>query len=440
MSRAPQILLLGAGRVAGPAIRYLLERGVPLTIATDDPSHAEALVRQLGFGRPEAGCRVIAWSAHEGQALAALLRDVAVAISLLPPHWHAAVARHCIDAGVHLVTTSYVSREMEALDPDARRARVALLNEIGLDPGIDHLLAMHLIEAERRAGHELLAFRSLCGGLPASPSVNPWGYKLSWNPLGVLRAARQPARQRIEGQFVELTPEQICERVSQAEIEGVGLLETLANRDAVPYATRYGIEGIPTIQRATLRYPGWAATVRALHALDLLSSDQPMAADWRALLQSRLPGSAPLDQRARDLGLETEALARLEWLGLFEPLPLAGDTIIEALAQRMLGRMSYEPGEQDLVLLRNELECATPAGRQRSSATLVVRGDAGGESAMARTVGLPAAIAAELLLQPALAEQQVGVRLPLDPALYQPILKQLAHHGLRPVLETSAIA
>jgi saccharopine dehydrogenase-like NADP-dependent oxidoreductase len=102
--------------------------------------------------------------------------------------------------------------------------------------------------------------------------------------------------------------------------------------------------------------------------------------------------------------------------------------------------MSYEPGEQDLVLLRNELECATPAGRQRSSATLVVRGDAGGESAMARTVGLPAAIAAELLLQPALAEQQVGVRLPLDPALYQPILKQLAHHGLRPVLETSAIA
>lgn len=439
MSVTPRILLLGAGRVAGPAISYLLGRGVPLTVACDDAERAEMLVRLSSCAR-STGARVAHWSACDTVGLDSLLADATVAISLLPPQWHVGVAERCLASGVHLVTTSYLSPEMSALNGRALQTGVVLLNEMGLDPGIDHLSALALIEAQRAQGSNLLAFRSLCGGLPADRAANPWGYKLSWSPLGVLQAACKPARYREAGQLVALDAPAVYDRATTIDIAGIGQLESLANRDATPYAAHYGVDDIPTIQRATLRYPGWAAAIRALHTLGLLRSDLARQRRWDALLALRLPGDGSLAERARRAGFADGTISQLSWLGLFDPIPLEAETVIEALARQMERRMSYSAGEQDLVVLRNEVDVVSSRGRQeRISATLVVRGDACGLSAMARTVGLTAALAAELLLDPQVARQLVGVRLPLVSQIYRPVLARLEKQGLGLAIETRAL-
>lgn len=416
--------------VAPPLIRYLAQRGVALTVAGDDPQRARRLLDESGARDG----RCVAWSFGDESTLVGLIGAHRVVVSLLPAPMHPAVARCCVEQRRHLVTTSYLSEPMRALDAAASEADVTLLNEMGVDPGIDHMTAMAMFDSAREQGLTVCGFRSCCGGIPApSANDNPWGYKFSWSPLGALRAATRPARFVDDAATVAVAAGRLSSALRALSQPQLGELEAFPNGDALPYAERYGLTAPETLYRGTLRYPGWAETTDALYACGLLADAQLSGARW----DEQLARCAGADDRHRLSDRLTErfgsrVVERLRWLGLLEATPVApAPTVIEALAALMVERMSYRPDECDALVMRHELGLrAAGSGdplRWRA-ATLTVLGEPGGDSAMARTVGLPAAIGARLLLDGAISAR--GIALPEAAEIYRPVLDELAEHGI----------
>ena len=436
------VLLLGAGMVAGPLISYLLDHGLSLTVATNEVERAEGLVG----GHPAA--RVLYWEADDRQALVLLLEQHQIAVSLLPAPFHPQIARACISQGKPMVTTSYVSDKMQALDQQARRAGVVLLNELGVDPGIDHMSAMRMIHDVTRQGGRVTSFRSYCGGLPApDANDNPWGYKFSWSPLAVLRASTNGARYLKNGVLVERSPEELFLDTHPMSVEQVGLLEAYPNRDSLVYRQRYGLDHVETLFRGTLRYPGWSETMRRVGELGLL--DETTQHRWGQLSWAKLmarqlgaSNSEAIRQRLASrlwLPMDSDPLERLAWLGLFsdDPLPLPSGSIMAQLSEQMQRKMCYAEGQRDMIVMHHELVADHGQRQELTTSTMVDFGVPGGHSSMARTVGLPAAIATRLVLDGTINE--VGVQIPVQQRLYQPILEQLDHQGIRLVERTVAL-
>lgn len=426
MARA---LLLGAGLVAAPLVRYLGEHHITLTIAANNPQRARELLGTLPG-------TVVDWQSDDSATLTRLVADCDVAISLLPATMHLMVARACLAAHKPMVTASYVSPEMAALDQEAKSVGVPLLNELGVDPGIDHMSAMKLIDQLRAGGGEIRSFRSYCGGLPApDANDNPWGYKFSWSPAGVLRAASAGARYLQDGAVKTTAPEQLFRDHHELVVPPLGSLEAYPNRDSLSYIETYGLQGIQTMYRGTLRWPGWCETLDAVKRLGLLTAKLGGAQSWGALFASLHPGSAPLKQRlAQALGLaeDSAVLGRFDWLGLLDeatPLEPGVDNALEALAALMSERMAFGAQQRDMLVMHHAITVCYAEGREeRWTSSLVDYGIPGGDTSMARTVGLPVAIAAKLVLEKKI--DKPGVQIPVTKELYQPILAELARAGI----------
>ena len=429
--RRSRVLLLGSGLVAGPVVTYLAGCGYEISIASNDASRSRELSNRAVSGRVVS----VDWSASDIPGLAALAGRHDVVVSLLPATFHAGVAEICLETRRDLITASYVTPEMKLLDARAREQGVILFNEIGLDPGIDHMSAMQVIDRLRASGDTLRSFRSYCGGLPApEANDNPWGYKFSWSPLGVLRASTAPATFLSENQRIDRTPIDVFRCTDRLVFEELGELEAYANRDSLPYKELYRIDQATTVLRGTLRYPGWAAAIIALHQLDLLTTDPPKSAHWAELTSKRLNAiEAP---QSSTKGLSSEAYRCFEWLGLFKQLELRPDQpLIEQLAERMSRMMYFAAGERDMVVMRHIFVSETQDGAQNEiTSTLVVFGEPDNETAMARTVGLPVGLATDLLLRER-DRFDVGVHIPIKPEIYEPIMKRLATFGISMVEE-----
>lgn len=434
-----RVLVLGAGMVAKPLVEELLAprvpgvEPVPLTLAALNVGRARALIG----GHPQA--RAVELDVEDGARLADLVAEAEAVVSLLPAPLHPRVAEACLAAAVPLVTTSYVSEAMRALDGEARQRGVLLLNECGLDPGIDHLLAVDGIRRLEAAGHRVVSLASTCGGIPAPESNdNPWGYKLSWSPRAVLVAARSPVRWLAGGEVVESPSPFVGAGPRSVEVAGLGRLEAFPNRDSLPYREIYGLGEVRDLFRGTLRWPGWCETFRALRELDLLDSTPgTLPGTWAELMDSRLPdGTGALEARlAAHLGLSPEhpVIERLRWAGLTAEAPLPElpperCSPLDAVAALLAGRLGYRSGERDLVVLSHEaVGEAEDGSRRRLRSRLVRTGEAGDDSAMAQTVGIPAALACRLVLG-GLALS--GVRVPVERPLVEPLLAGLARRGL----------
>ena len=434
MSRK-RITVFGAGRVAAPALEYLL-RSYQVTLVDADVS--ALATQQERF----AGADLVTERSDIGSPAAfAFVAGSACVLSLLPPGMHVAVARECLRERVPFVTTSYASEEMRSLDRSAVEAGIAILNECGLDPGIDHMLAMRSIDSVHQQGGTIRSFVSQCGGIPAEPDVNPLGYKVSWSPAGVISAARQGARYVEDGRIREVPAEEVFATAHRLNLAEMPELEAFYNRDSVEYAATYGVlNETRFFARMTLRYPGWCDTFAALTKLGALRDDVlPADAVTSAILEVPEGENFPRTAVARRLQLPSNdpVLDRLEWLGLFsrERLGNSSMTKSEALVTRMAARLRYDVGEMDRIVLRHEVQADYPNGRSETeTALLLLDGAPGGFSAMARTVGVPAAAAASLL-----AEDRVrvtGVHIPTVAALYQPILDILASEQLVPTITT----
>ena len=437
-----KILVLGAGLVTRPHVRYLLD--VPdfeVTVASRTVSKAESLIN----GHPRGVA--VALNVDNEAELEALISQADLAVSMLPYAYHPTVAALCVKHRKHMVTTSYVKEQMQALDAPAKEAGVILLNEIGVDPGIDHMSAMKVIHHVEGHGGKIASFISYTGGLPApEASDNPFGYKFSWSPKGVLLAGRNPARFQKNGKLVEIPGEELFDNYWPVQIEGLGEFEGYPNRDSMPYRETYGIQPSDWMFRGTLRNVGWCATLKKLAEMGFFD-DAPMdgqPATFREFTSYLLDVSPDTDLAqylAGQWGMchDSKPITDMEWLGLFsdEPLPAGKDTPIDVMAERMQSTMAYQPGERDMIVMQHEFVAEYPDRKEAITATMIDYGIPHGDTSMARTVGLPAAIAVRLIMHGEFAGL-TGVHVPVIPEIYNPVLAELAELGIS-LTETTRI-
>ena len=427
------ILVFGAGLVAGPLVHYLLDHGYHVTVASRTLSKAQSMVHDHPDGE------AVQFDITEDRAmLGDLVAETDLAVSLLPYIYHVDVAKACVEHRRPLVTTSYVSEEMQALDQQAREAGVMLLNEIGLDPGIDHMSAMRIIDRVHDSAGEIKAFRSFCGGLPApEANDNPLGYKFSWSPRGVVLAGRNDARYLQNGRLVEVPNERLFATHYVTWVEGLGDFEAYPNRNALPYIERYGIPETDTMYRGTLRNLGWCDAMLKLNQLGYFSlEDRPELPDktFRQVMRERLEEASTGDLEAdlaRQLNVAPNSgvMMTLGWLGLMEDEPVPDrTTLLDVLADRMLEKMPYREGERDMVILVHEFVAAYEDHEESITSTLIDFGIPNGDTAMARTVGTPAAVGARMILEGEI--DLTGVHIPVVPQIYEPVLDELERLGI----------
>lgn len=430
-----KILVLGAGMVAGPLIRYLLDRNYSLTVTSLVLEDAVKLLAGNENGK------AMTLDLEDEETLSKLVAEHDLVISLVPYSYHPLVANHCLEQKKNLVTASYVSEEMAAFDKRAKEQGLIFLNEIGLDPGIDHMSAMRIIDDVHARGGKIRHFSSYCGGLPAPEAVdNPFGYKFSWAPRGVLLASRNGARYWRDNHIVEVEPERLFRDMKVLHVPGAGDYEAYPNRDSLMYRDIYKLgDEVRSVFRGTLRYIGWCNSLYHYVKLGLLDTEQRDSKDMTYAEYSRqlLECGPDEDLRvvaANRMGIPADCLPpwNLHWLGMFSDRPIGRDSIspLDALGDIMLEKLSYKPGERDMVALFHEFKAWFEEDNhyERLTSTLVDYGVRYGDSSMSRTVSLPAAIAARLILDGEIT--MTGVLRPVHPEIYNPVLDELAEMNI----------
>jgi len=437
-----RILILGAGRSAPFLIQRLLDAAADhdwqVTVADRDLEMARARIN----GHPKG--RAIALDASDEQQMANWIGSADVVANVLAPVFQSRVARLCVEAGVHMVSVSYLAQETRNLDTWARERGVLLLGEMGLDPGIDHMMAAEAIRKVDEAGGVVSAFRSFGSGVPAPDSLsNPLQYLVTWNPWNVATSGLAGAEYLLDEQIRIVPHDRLFHHTWPVRVEGVGLLEGYPNRDSLSYLEHFGLDGVHTMIRGTLRHPGYCETWAKVVALGL-SNDTIRIPDLgsrspREVVGMLLPIPVPFDrvEAAATLFLELnptgQLMENLRFLGLFDDQPTgcAGDTAAAMLSHLLETRLAPLPESRDMVTIFHEMEVEFPDSdrpAERQITTMVEYGVPVVMSAMAKTVGLPTALAVEMLLQGELELR--GCRLPTHPVICDAVLGQLRAEGL----------
>jgi saccharopine dehydrogenase-like NADP-dependent oxidoreductase len=415
----------------------LLDHGFHVTVASRTVSKAEDILDGHANGTPMAFDVTV-----EPEKLEAIIAEHDVAVSLLPWQFHPQVAKACLNQGKHMVTTSYVKDEMKALDAEAKEKGVVLFNELGVDPGIDHMTAMQIIDRVQDEGGEITTFQSYCGGLPApEANDNPYGYKFSWSPRGVLLAGLNNAEYRRDGEVVEVPGQELFDHVwpVTVAIEGTDTaLEGYPNRDSMPYTETYGIDPRDVMFRGTLRFPGWCAAMKQVARMGWLRTDGIDGLEGKTFadLTAQLIGADDTSDLgakvASHLGIAADGpeISKMEWLGLLGDDPLPGQNApVDILTAHMLKRMSYNEGERDMLVLQHTFVAEFPDRTEHITSTMIDFGIPGGDSSMNRTVGLPAAVAVRFILEGRF--NQPGVVVPVMREFYEPALEELGRLGIQ---------
>ncbi|GBP80004.1 hypothetical protein EVAR_68358_1 [Eumeta japonica] len=432
------VLILGSGLVSAPVVEYLSrEENIAVTIASQVREEADALAEKYGVNAEYL-------EATDEAALRSLASRARLVISLLPYELHGTAARACLRARAHLVTASYVTPPVQELHEAAKEAGLTFLNEVGLDPGLDHLLALECIHDIQNNGGRVDSFVSYCGGLPAPEfSDNALRYKFSWSPRGVLLNTISGAKYLSKGQVVEvLSGGEIMSTARELDFLPGFAFEGFPNRDSTKYAKLYGIEDAHTIFRGTIRYKGFAECMKAMQLFGLvdpnphpsLHPDGPELT-WRqfACELLGLTDATIFFENLKGRVVERTGQAGatvLESLGLLDDVAIVKrGTPLDTLSHYLSKKLQLGKNETDIVVLRHEVGVTWSEGRrERRDVTLSVRGVPGSHTAMARTVGLPTAIAAKMLLDGEIQER--GVVLPFSPVVYRSLLSRLRHDGI----------
>ena len=435
-------VIFGSGYVTGPTIEYLARHGT-VTVVTDKPEEAEKSGRDNKI-------KIVNLKLHEKIAHAVMdpiVGSADVVISLLPATMHPWIAKSCLRNRKHLVTASYVSKEMQEYDVKARELGLLFLNEIGLDPGIDHLGAMEIIDAERAKGHAIESFVSWCGGLPAPEAANnPFAYRFSWSPMGVLLAAQNDAQFRENGRDIFIKDSELLSSFRFLHNLFPALnLQGIPNRDSLVYMTKYNLDdsALKTILRGTLRYAGFFDLLEGLRQLGYLIKVRflPECTNWLQASQMIFAEEHDFIPTIRqycdslDTFQQDELYETMQWLGLFsekEPFDSA-DSVLSNLSHLLQKKMSYERGQRDAVYLHHSIITSkmgkeVDGQREMIKASLQVFGDEQW-SAMARTVGYPVGISARLIAEGIIPER--GVAIPVTKTIYEPMLRELKDFGIR---------
>jgi len=433
------ILILGAGFSAGVMIKYLLDKAKKnqWNITVGDISEENAKSK---IGSCECA-KAIYFDINNEELKAEQISKADVVISFLPAMLHPIVAKECVKFGKHMVTASYVSPEMKELNTEAKSKGIALLNELGVDPGIDHMSAMKIINKIKKEGGRLLSFSSNTGGLIAPEyDNNPWHYKFTWNPRNVVVAGQGTAKFIERGTYKYIPYHKLFERLSRISVLNLGEFDVYANRDSLSYRETYGINNIPTIFRGTMRRPGycqaWNIFVQ-LGATDdsyLLENVEKMT--YRDFVNLFLPYNEKLSVEEKICDMfkfspSSDEMQKLTWLGIFEKkiIGLHKATPAQVLQKILEEKWKLSPQDKDMIVMQHKFDYELGNVKKQITSSLVVYGKNSTETSMAITVGMPVAIATEMLLKNEL--NLTGVHTPVIPELYEPILNKLEKYEIK---------
>ncbi|GAB5527870.1 MAG: saccharopine dehydrogenase C-terminal domain-containing protein [Roseivirga sp.] len=433
-----RILILGAGRSATSLIKYLLEASKSNDWKVIVADYALQLAQEKVGEHPNG--KAIAFNINKEEERDAVVQEADVVISMLPARFHPSVAEACLMFGKHLITASYVSDDMRALDQQAKEKGLLFLNECGLDPGIDHMSAKKVIDDIRDRGFELRAFESFTGGLlaPDPSDDNPWEYKFTWNPRNVVLAGQGTVKFIQEGRYKYIPYHKLFRRTEMIHIPGHGYFEGYANRDSLMYMDVYGLEGIKTLYRGTLRRPGfckaWDIFVQLGATDDSYMLDGVNTMTHRQFMNSFLsynPDDSVELKLAHYMGLDIEGpeMHKLRWLGLFdeELVGLQKGSPAQILEHILKKKWTIGPDVKDQIVMWHLFDYEDAGQVKRVRSAMVTNGDDAIDTAMAKTVGLPLGIATRLLLQGKIEAR--GVQIPITPEFYNPILSELGELG-----------
>ncbi|RKU44552.1 hypothetical protein DL546_001685 [Coniochaeta pulveracea] len=438
-----KILMLGSGLVAKPCVDYLLrDPNNKLTVASRTLSTAERLVA----GLPRTTAVALDVTSPE---LDTVVADHDVVISLVPFIHHADVIRSAVKGKTHVVTTSYVSPAMRELDTEVKNAGIVVLNEVGVDPGVDHLYAIKTIEEVHGKGGQILEFHSYCGGLvaPEIANDNPLKFKFSWSPRGALLSQFNSATFYKDGEVVHIPNKNLMSAAAPLHVLDGYSFVAYPNRDSTPFKEFYAIPEARTVVRGSLRYEGNPALVKALIELGWLDSSEKSwlkdgTSTWAAiqqrLTQAASPDEPELVEKVDQLctfsspSVREQVLAGLRWIGLFsnEQAAVRGN-LLDTLSTRLEKLCSFGPGERDLVVLQHKFLVRWKDGSEDIiTSTMELFGEPDGHSAMAKSVGVTCGIATQMLLDGLAPLGQPGVLAPYNEEICRPLRAKLEAEGI----------
>ena len=435
-----KILIVGAGKSTSVLIEYLLRKSEAedLHLIIGDLLYESAKKVAGEHSRAEAISLDIFKQAERERAV----QNADIVISMLPARFHIEVAKDCIRFGKNMVTASYISKEMQLLDEEVKKKGLVFMNEIGVDPGIDHMSAMQVIDRIRNEGGKILLFESFTGGLIAPESdTNLWNYKFTWNPRNVVVAGQGGVAKFLqEGKFKYIPYNRLFRRTEFLEVENFGRFEVYANRNSLQYKSIYGLDDVLTLYRGTIRRVGfskaWNMFVQLGMTDDSYTMENSEEMSYRDFVNSFLPYS-PTDsvelKFRHNLKIDQDDIMwdKLLDLDLFNPdkkVGLPDATPAEILQKILMDRWSLAEHDKDMIVMYHKFGYELNGEKKQIDATMVNIGQDQVRTAMARTVGLPVAIAALKILNGTITTP--GVQLPITKEVYEPILKELADNGI----------
>ncbi len=427
-----KVLILGAGLVAKPMVAYLMSNGYSIVIASPMKGRAVEMIAGNPLGAS------VDWSMDDPETLQLMISGSDVVVSLLPYKYHTEVAKICLAQRKSLVTTSYVQEEMLVMDEAARDAGIILLNEVGLDPGIDHMSAMKIINLIHNNGGKVEELYSICGALPAPEAAdNPMKYKFSWSPKGVILASLNSAMFLQKGKKITIDSKDVFKKTFTYNCPGIGDLDVYPNRDSISYIDIYGIPEAATLYRGTFRYNGWCQVVDAMKSFGMFDdrvkdysgmSYSGFLAERYGITTSDLKRSIIKHLKARE---NSPVIESLEFLGFFsdEKLKYYETTPFEITSDRMIEKMMLGMYERDMVILQHIFLAAWPDGKKEViKSSILDFGSPATDTAISRMVSLPASICVKLILEGHI--KATGVQRPVLQEIYNPVLNELKTLGI----------
>jgi saccharopine dehydrogenase-like NADP-dependent oxidoreductase len=435
-----KILIIGAGKSASYLVKYFLDKSISekldITIGDLELSNAKKWIKN------NKNARTLKLDIFKEQDRKNAIENSNIVVSMLPARFHIEVAKDCLALGKHMVTASYVSKEMQALDEEAKSKKLVFLNEIGVDPGIDHMSAMQVIDRIRKSGGKLILFESFTGGLMAPESdTNLWNYKFTWNPRNVVLAGQGGAAKFIqEGKFKYIPYHRLFRRTEFLEVDGYGRFEAYANRDSLKYQDVYGLDSIQTLYRGTIRRVGFSRAWQIFVILGLTDDSYTIAdsenMSYRDFVNSFLPYS-PTDSVELKLRYKLKIdqddilWEKLEELDIFssnKKVELKNASPAQILQKILLDSWSLDPNDKDMIVMYHKFGYELNGEKHQIDATMVCAGEDQTFTAMAKTVGLPVGIATLAILNKKI--KSYGVQIPINKDIYDPILSELESFGI----------
>jgi saccharopine dehydrogenase (NADP+, L-glutamate forming) len=433
-----KILVLGAGRSSQALVDYLLDKSeanqYQVLLTDREKELAEYRVRQHTNGK------ALVLDVSNEADRDGLIKEADIVISMLPVKFHLEIARACLKYRKNMVTASYVSPEINEMNGEVKRSGLIFLKECGLDPGIDHMSAMSVIDKIRSEGGNLRSFETFTGGLLVpSPEENPWQYKFTWNPRNVVLAGQGGVKFLQEGAYKYIPYHKIFRRTEMVHIPGHGYFEGYANRDSLKYLKLYNLEGIKTMYRGTFRRPGfcraWDIFVQIGATDDSYMMENVKEMTHKQFINSFLSYN-PYDsvelKLAHYLNLDFDSLEmfKMRWLHLFdeEPVGLDEGTPAQVLEHILKKKWTLNENDRDLIVMWHKFEYFEDQQLKVINSYLISEGENNLKTAMARTVGLPVGIAARLILNGKIG--LTGVQIPTQKKIYEPVLHELKALGI----------